>query len=322
MSGVRPFRFGIKVATDPGDIPSREAWITLARKAEDLGYATFCIADHVVNEYLPIAALMCVADATSTLRIGSCVFDNNYRHPVLLAKEVAALDVLSAGRFELGLGAGSLRVDYDQSGLPFDPPGVRIQRLAESVSLLKQFFTQDSVTFAGEYYRVTDLAGSPKPAQRPHPPIFIGGGGKKLLTLAAREADIIGVEARLKNDQGAAAPGERTEAALAQKVALLREVAGERFGAIELNYGFGFGGVIVTDNRQRAAEQRARERAAMGMSITAEEILANPYLLIGTVEQMVETLQRRREQLGFSYLQVFFQDIDAFAPVVARLAGT
>ncbi len=318
MSTTRPFRFGIKVATDPGDIPTREAWIALARKAEDLGYATFSIADHVINEYLPIAALMFVADATRTLRIGSCVFDNNYRHPVLLAKEVAALDLLSGGRFELGLGAGSLQIDYDQSGLPFDRPGVRIQRLAESVALLKQFFTQDAVTFAGEHYTVTNLAAFPKPAQRPYPPIFIGGGGKKLLTLAAREADIIGVEAQLQSGQGGSDPSERTEAALGQKMALLREVAGERFAAIELNYGFQ--AVIVTENRRQAAEQRARERAATG--VTAEQILANPYLLIGTVEQMVETLQRRREEFGVSYLQVFFQDIDAFAPVVARLAGT
>ncbi len=316
MSNARPFRFGIKVATDPGDIPTREAWITLAHKAEDLGYATFSVADHYINEHLPIAALMFVADATSTLRIGSCVFDNNYRHPVLLAKEVAALDLLSGGRFELGLGAGSLRIDYDQVGLPFDRPFVRVQRLEESVSLLKQFFTQDSVTFAGEYYTVTDLPAFPKPAQRPHPPIFIGGGGKKLLTLAAREADIIGVEARLKDDQGGVDPGERTEAALGQKVELLREAAGERFASIELNYGFG--AVILTDDRQQAAEQRARDR---GTGVTAEEILANPYLLIGTVEHMVETLERRREQFGISYLQVFFQDIDVFAPVVARLAG-
>jgi probable F420-dependent oxidoreductase len=316
MSAPRPFRFGIKVAMDPGDIPSREAWIALARKAEDLGYATFTIADHFVNEYLPIAALMFVADATSTLRIGSCVFDNNYRHPAVLAKEVAAIDWLSGGRFELGLGAGALQVDYDQSGLQFDRPSVRIQRLAESVSILKQFFTQDSVTFTGEHYRVTDLAGFPKAAQRPYPPIFIGGGGPKLLTMAAREADIIGVERRLQDGQGTIDPSESTEAALGQKVALLRETAGERFAAIELNYGIA--ALIVTEDRRQAAEQLARQRRR---GETAEEILSNPYLLIGTVELMVETLQRRREQFGVSYLQVLFQDIDVFAPVVARLAG-
>lgn len=305
------------MATDPGDIPTREGWITLARKAEDLGYATFSVADHYINEMLPIAALMYVADATSMLRIGSSVFDVNYRHPVLLAKEVAAIDWFSGGRFELGLGAGALRVDYDHVGLPFDPPGVRIQRLAESVSIFKQFFTQDSVTFTGEHYRVTDLPAIPKAAQRPHPPIFIGGGGKKLLTLAAREADIIGVEAKQQDDKGNAVPGERTEAALGQKVAMLREVAGERFAALELNYGFRW--VMVTEDRQQAAEQHARERAATG--VTAEQVLADPYLLIGSIEYMVETLQRRREQFGISYLQVFFQDIDVFAPAVARLAG-
>jgi probable F420-dependent oxidoreductase len=316
VSKVRPFRFGIKVATDPGDIPAREDWIALARKAEDLGYATLSLADHYINEMLPIAALMHVADATSTLRIGSCVFDVNYRHPVLLAKEVAAIDWFSGGRFELGLGAGALRIDYEQVGLPFDPPGIRVQRLAESVSIFKQFFTQDAVTFSGEHYKVTNLPAVPKAAQRPHPPIFIGGGGKKLLTLAAREADIIGVEAKLQDDRGSSLPSEFTEAALGQKVALLREIGGERFDMLELNYGFRT--VISTEDRQRAAEEFAQKR---GRGEAAEEILANPYFLIGAVEQMVETLQRRRELFGISYLQVFFQDIDVFAPVVARLAG-
>jgi len=318
VSNVRPFRFGVIVATDPGDLPTREAWITLARKTEDLGYSTFLVADHFINGHLPIAALMLVADATRTLRIGSGVFDNNYRHPVLLAKEVAAIDQFSGGRFELGLGAGALEVDYDQSGLPFDPPGVRIRRLAESVALIKQFFTQDSVTFAGEYYRVTDLAGFPKPAQHPHPPIFIGGGGKKTLTLAAREADIAGLEGRVVDAAGTFDAFEHSEAALAQKVAFLREAAGERFPAIELNYGVAH--VIVTENRRQVAEQRARERAATGL--TPEQVLDDPYLLIGTVEQIVETLQRRREQYGISYLHVFSDELDVFAPVVARLAGT
>jgi alkanesulfonate monooxygenase SsuD/methylene tetrahydromethanopterin reductase-like flavin-dependent oxidoreductase (luciferase family) len=173
------------------------------------------------------------------------------------------------------------------------------------------------VTFPGQHYHVTDLPAIPKAAQRPHPPIFIGGGGNQLLTLAAREADIIGVEAKLQDDRGGSAPSERTEAALGRKVAMLREVAGERFAEIELNYGFR--AVILTEDRQQAADQLA---SARWTRMTAEEILADPYLLIGTVEQMVDTLQRRREQLGFAYLQIFFQDIDAFAPVVARLAGT
>ncbi len=318
MSSARPFRFGIQVATDPGDIPSREAWVRLARRTEDLGYSTFLMADHFVNEYLPIAALMFVADATTTLRIGSCVFDNNYRHPALLAKEVAALDQFSGGRVELGLGAGALQVDYDHSGLPFDRPAARIRRLEESVSLIKQFFTQDSVTFAGQYYTVTDLPAFPKPAQRPHPPIFIGGGGRKTLQLAAREADIAGLEHRVKDGADTFAAFEHSEAALAQKVEFLREAAGERFAAIELNHGIRK--IIITEDRRQAAEQRARERAATG--VTADEILDDPYMFIGTLDYLVETLQRRREQYGISYLHVPFQDLELFAPVVARLAGT
>ena len=243
MSKTRPFRFGIQVAMDPGDIPSREAWITLARKAEDLGYSTFLIADHYVNEYLPIAALMFVADATSTLRVGSCVFDNNYRHPALLAKEVAAIDWLSGGRFELGLGAGALQIDYDSAGLPFDRPGVRIRRLEESVSLIKQFFIHDSVTFAGEYYTVRELPGFPKPAQSPHPPIFIGGGGKKTLTLAAREADIVGLEHRVKDGDDTFDAFEHSEAALAQFLRALRIIP---LAAISLDQFVGFFGTPGT----------------------------------------------------------------------------
>jgi probable F420-dependent oxidoreductase len=317
MSSARPFRFGIQVANDPGDIPSRAAWVSLARRAEDLGYSTFLMADHFVNEYLPIAALMFVADATKTLRIGSCVFDNNYRHPALLAKEVAALDQFSGGRFELGLGAGALQIDYYHSGLPFDRPGVRIQRLEESISLIKRFFTQDSVTYTGQHYTVTDLPAFPKPAQRPHPPIFIGGGGRKMLQLSAREADIAGLEHRVKDGDDTFDAFEHSEARLAQKVAFLREAAGERFAAIELNHGIRK--IILSEDRRQVAEQRALARASTG--VTAEQVLEDPYMFIGTIDFLVDTLQRRREQYGVSYVHVPFQDIEVFAPVVARLAG-
>ena len=313
MSHTRPFRFGLM---GPDNFTSREEWITLARKAEDLGYDTVLIGDHYLDTYLPIAALMCVADATRTLRIGSGIFDTNYRHPAQLAKEVAALDLLSGGRFELGLGAGADQADYDAVGQPFDRPGVRIRRLEESVTILKHFFTQDSVTFTGEHYTVTNLPAIPKPAQRPYPPFFIGGGGKKMLTLMAREADIASVEHQVKDAYNTFDAYEHSEAALAEKVAFLREAAGERFPAIELHHGMY--PVIITDDRQHAAAQRARERR---WRVTAEQYLANPYMFIGTVEYLVETLQRQREQYGISYLTILFQDIDVFAPVVARLAG-
>lgn len=312
MSNARTFRFGIAVSED---VPSREAWIALARKTEDLGYAIFLVADHYVNEYLPIAALMAAADATRALRVGSFVFDNDFRHPALLAKEVAALDLLSGGRFELGIGAGWHRPEYEQVDLPFERAGVRISRLEEALSIIKQFFTQETVTFAGNHYTVTDLKAFPKPTQRPYPPIFIGGGGKKVLTLAGREADIVGLDVREKDD-GTVEASERVEAALAQKVEWVRQAAGERFSTIELN--MLIRAVVITEDRQQAAEQRARER---GPGVTAEDILANPYLLIGTVEQVVEALQRRREQFGVSYLTVFSEHMEAFAPVVARLAG-
>ncbi len=314
MSDARPFRFGLAVT---GGVSSREEWIGLARRAEDMGYATLLVADHYVNEYLPIAALMAAADATSTLRVGSYVFNNDFRHPVQLAKEVAALDRLSGGRFELGLGAGWYRPEYDQVGLPFESAGVRIRRLAEGVSIIKQFFTQDSVTFSGDHYTVADLKAFPKPTQRPYPPILIGGGGRQVLTLAGREADIVGLELREKND-GTVDASERTEAALAQKVEWVQQAASERFSTMELN--LLIRAVILTEDRQQAAEKRAREQWT-GETVTAEEILANPYLLIGPVEHVVEALLRRREQFGISYLTVHVRDAEVFAPVVAHLAG-
>jgi probable F420-dependent oxidoreductase len=313
MTNARPFRFGV---ADGDGVPSREAWATLVRRAEDLGYATFLIADHYVNEFPPISALMAAAYVSSTIRIGSFVFDNDFRHPAQLAKEVATLDLLSGGRFELGIGAGWHRPEYEQIGLPFDPARVRIDRLAEAVTIVKQFFTQETVTFAGTHYAVTNLQAFPKPLQRPYPPLFIGGGGQRMLTLAGREADIVGFLPRAKDD-GSFDADERTETALAQKVRWVQEAAGERFAAVELSQLMG--AVIVTSGRQQAAEQRAREEGLPG--VTAEHMLANPYLLIGTVEHIGEQLHRLREVYGISYFVVTVDEMEALAPVVARLAG-
>ena len=312
MSEVRPFRFGVAAES----APSREQWSTLVRRAEDLGYATFLLADHFVNEFPPIAALMAAADASRILRIGSFVFDNDFRHPALLAKEVATLDLLSGGRFELGIGAGWHRPEYEQVGLPFESAGVRINRLEEALSIIRQFFTQEAVTFAGSHYTVTDLQAFPRPLQRPHPPIFIGGGGKRMLTLAGREADIIGLHLKV-NDDGTVDASERSEAAIARKVAWVRQAAGERFAALELN--LLIGSVIITEDRQQAAEQFIRERGRSGT--TVEQLLASPYLLIGNVEQLAEQIQRLRAQFGISYIVVGSEDMESFAPLVARLAG-
>jgi len=286
------------------------------RKAEDLGYATFLLADHYVNEFPPIAALMAAADATKTLRVGSFVFDNDFRHPALLAKEVAALDLLSGGRFELGIGAGWHRPEYEQVGLSFDRAGVRIDRLEEAIGIIKQFFTEEAVTFAGNHYTVTDLKAFPKPLQRPHPPILMGGGGKRLLTLAGREATIIGLHLKV-NDDGTVDASERTEAALAQKVEWVRQAAGERIAAVELN--LLVANVIITQDQWQAAEQYLRERGRPGT--TVEQLLANPYMLIGSVEQLTERIQRLRELFSISYLVLDTEYMEAFAPVVARLAN-
>ena len=312
MSNARPFRFGVITES----APSREQWTTLVRKAEDLGYATFLLADHYVNEFPPIAALMAAADATKTLRVGSFVFDNDFRHPALLAKEVAALDLLSGGRFELGIGAGWHRPEYEQVGLSFDRAGVRIDRLEEAIGIIKQFFTEEAVTFAGNHYTVTDLKAFPKPLQRPHPPILMGGGGKRLLTLAGREATIIGLHLKV-NDDGTVDASERTEAALAQKVEWVRQAAGERIAAVELN--LLVANVIITQDQWQAAEQYLRERGHPGT--TVEQLLANPYMLIGSVEQLTERIQRLRELFSISYLVLDTEYMEAFAPVVARLAN-
>ncbi len=313
MMNKRPFRFG---AVAEG-AQSRDAWIAKARKAEELGYSTFLMPDHFVTEFSLIAALMSVADATSKLRIGSIVFDNDFRHPAVLAREAATLDLLSGGRFELGLGAGWLPSEYEQTGIPFDPPSVRLSRLEEALSIIKGFFTEELVTFSGKYYTVTDLKGIPKPVQRPHPPIFIGGGGKRLLSIAAREADIIGVHAKVNAD-GTVDMDERFETTLAQKVEWLRQVAGERFNGLELNLLVSV--VMITENQRQAAEQYAHERG--WSEVTVEQVLGMPYFLIGSVDQIIEEIQMRRERFSISYIAVFDEYMEMFAPVVADLVGT
>src|SRR5262245_49660190 len=202
---------------------------------------------------------MAAADAAKTIRIGSFVFANDFRHPTQLAKEAAALDLLSDGRFELGIGAGWHQDEYNQIGLPFASASVRIERLAEALTILKQFFTQDSVTFTGAHYHVAGLTAFPKSVQRPHPPIFMGGGGKRLLTLAGQEADIVGLHLKVNAD-GTVDASERTEAALARKVEWIRQAAGERFGSLEMN--LLLSAVVCTEDRRQAAEERAREFAA------------------------------------------------------------
>jgi probable F420-dependent oxidoreductase len=238
---------------------------------------------------------------------------NDFRHPVVLAKEVATLDFLSEGRFEFGMGAGYLPIDYATSGIPLESPGIRISRLAEALQIMNGLFAEGPVTFSGTYYTITELEGTPKPFQRPHPPLFIGGGSRRLLSLAGRQADIVGLIPPAGGDWI-----DFTQASLvatAQRIEWVRQAAGERFDAVELNT-LVFA-VIVTDHRQTAAEQQA---AAWGT--TAAQLLESTHFLVGTVDQMVEDIQMWRERFGISYVTVFPDAMEAFAPVVARLAGT
>jgi probable F420-dependent oxidoreductase len=294
---------------------SAASWKALARKVEDLGYSRLTVSDHLDEQLAPIAALMAAADATSTLRVGAMVFCNDYRHPVVLAKEAATLDVLSGGRFELGLGAGWMAADYERAGIKLDPAGVRIARLEESIKLLKLLFGDEPCTFHGEHYRVEGLRGTPSPVQRPHPPILVGGGGRRILELAARHADIVGLNPTMAAGVIDASAGpDATEAATIRKIGWIRAAAGERFEHLELQTRVHL--VAVTDDRRGLVDALAPT-----FGLTPQEALASPHTLCGTVDQIVDDLVERRERLGLSAIGVGLDAIDALAPVVARLAG-
>ena len=310
---MRPFRFAVQTSS----APDAKTWRQRARDAESMGYSTLYIPDHFGEQWGPLVGLTVAAEATERLNVGALVFDNDYRHPVVLAKEAATLDVVSEGRFELGIGAGWLRSDYEQSGLPYDRPGVRIERLAESLAIMKALWTDGKASFSGEHYTVTDAIGDPRPHTRPHPRVCIGGGGRRVLSLAAREADIVGFNATLTAGYvGPEAAATATAEQFDQRVAWVRQAAGERLGQIELQCHTSF--VAVTPDRRSFAED-----LAPAFEITVEEALEIPLVLVGTIEQMCEQLIERRERYGFSYWVVSSDSgMEAFAPVVERLAGT
>lgn len=308
----RPFRFGIQCSTPPD--MSAKGWQNLARQIEDLGFHRLTVSDHLDDQLAPIAALMSAADATTQIRVGALVFCNDYRHPAVLAKEAATLDVLSNGRFELGLGAGWMVEDYHHAGIAMDKPSVRIARLEEAVQVMRGLLGPEPLHFHGEFYDVDGLAGTPKPLQRPLP-VLIGGGGERVLRLAGRHADIVGLNPPLPNGRidaaaGAAATAEATD----QKIAWVREAAGERFDQIELHTRVHL--ALVTDDRQGMAEA-----LAAGFGLTPQQALATPHALCGTVEEIVEDLLERRERHGISSIGLSLDAMESMAPVVAALAG-
>jgi probable F420-dependent oxidoreductase len=306
----RPFRFGIHMMER---VTSRAEWVEKVRKAEGLGYAILTVPDHFTTHLAWGPLLATAAAATTTLRFGTFVLDNDFRHPAVVAAEAGMLDVLSDGRFELGIGAGWARDDYASAGIAFEPGQMRFMRLTESVRIIRGLFADEPVTFAGEHYTITDMRGLVTPVQRPHPPLLIGGGGRRLLTFAAQEADIVSIVPRAL-PSGRLDDHDITAALVEEKLGWVRHAAWERGAAPELNVLIQR--VVVTDDRAHAATDLAARWGS-----TPPDILDSPFILAGSVEQIASVLQHRRERHGISYITVFERDFDAFAPVVALLAG-
>ena len=310
---MRPFRFGVNVRT----AGSAAEWAEKARRVEALGYSVLLVPDHLTDLLAPLPALVAAATATTRLRVGTAVLNNDFRHPVLTAREAATLDVLCDGRLELGLGAGHMRSEYEQTGLSFDPGATRVERLAEAVVILRRLLEGETVTFAGRHYHVTGHTIHPRPVQRPHPPIFIGGNAPRLLEVAAKEGDIVGLTGIAFRRGGTEPDVSDFRAAIVdQRVAFVRKAAGARVERVELSALVQR--VIVTDDRRKAAEELATGRWG---TLAPDDVLATPYVLIGTIDEMVDQLRARRERWGISYVMTHEAFIDALAPVVARLAG-
>ena len=308
---IKPFRFGVQVrrATDAA------SWVESGRRYEALGFDVVTMPDHFDDQLAPVPALQSLADATSTIRIGALVFDNDYKHPVVLAKELATIDMLSGGRLEIGLGAGWMATDYERSGIAYDAPGVRIDRFLEGLAIVRGAMGDGPFSFDGQHYRIDNYDGLPKPAQRPCPPVLIGGGGPRMLRIAAREADIVGINATLTS--GAVDHStfdSMTAEAVDDKVAIVRDAAGDRLSSIEMNIRAFL--VSITDDVPAALDGISAFTGSP-TSMIAE----SPFALVGPPSKLVEDLIARRERWGFSYVIVGPDEAEDFAPVIAALAG-
>jgi probable F420-dependent oxidoreductase len=308
---IKPFRFGVQASSQP----DRKSWIDLAKRTEAAGFDVLTMPDHFTDQLAPVPALMSVADATTKLRVGALVWDNDYKHPVVLAKELATMDLLSDGRLELGIGAGWMISDYEQSGIPYERAGLRIDRMIEGIDVMKGCFAEGVFSYSGKHYTITNYNGTPKPVQAPCPPILIGGGGKRVLTYAAQVADIIGINATMS--AGAVGPeaiSTMTAEAVDGKVEIVRESAGDRLNHVEMNIRAFL--VNITDDAAGAIS-----RLAAGMGVEESMIAETPFALMGPPSKLIEDLIARRERWGFSYVIVGGEDIEKFAPVVAALSG-
>ena len=311
MAHARRFRFGIQLSA----AKSGEDWAAQARKAEDLGYSTLFLPDHFGDQLAPLPAMMAAADATTELRVGTLVFDNDYKHPVVLAKEVATVDVLSGGRVEVGLGAGWMQSDYDQSGIPMEAPGLRVSRMEEGIAVLKGCFGPGPFSFSGEHYEITGYDAKPKPVQSP-PPLIIGGGARRVLSIAGREADIVGINPSIHSGQvDAAAARNGVAEETDRKVQWVKDGAGDRYDDLELNL-LQFAG-IVTDDRTGTMEQMAPL-----FGLAPDELDMYPHACIGSVEEIADDLRARRDRWDVSYIVFQGETMEPMAPVVAALRDT
>lgn len=315
MAHPRKFRFGVQLRRPLEGLD----WIATARLVEDLGYSTLFMPDHFNDQLGPIAAMTAAGASTESLVVGTLVFDNDYRHPVVLAKEMATIDMLFPGRCEVGIGAGWKRTDYAESGIPMDRPGVRVDRLVESVRVIRGLWGRGSFDFDGEYYAITDLTGTPEPATPGGPPLLIAGGAPRMLRFAGATADIVGVNPSIHSGEvDADAARDSLSDRIDEKFEWVRQGAGERFDEIEFNAWVPV--VAITDDADSVGGMIA---PGFGLAAAnAEQVLDSPMTMIGSVGQIVERLQRRRERWGFSYHVVDDPSVMALAPVIERLAGT
>lgn len=310
-----PFQFGCLAMTPVG---SQADWVEQARRAEARGFATLQVSDHFDRTPLPpLIALAAAAQVTSSIRLGTLVLDNDFRHPAVLAKEIAGLDVLSGGRVEIGLSAGWLDGDYEVSGIAKDRPGVRIARLSQAVQIIKAVLAEAGpATLDTGHYAVRGLVSTPPAVQQPHPPLLLGGGAPRMLTLAAREADIVGVN--MRNDEGRSGPVAARSAyrdAIDEKVTFVRDVAGQH-GRDPLLHVIAYW-AEVTEHPREALE---RKIAQLGIPVNADDIVDSPHCLVGPLNALIERLAEMRERWGVSYVTVYERDSASIAPLLAALA--
>lgn len=307
----RPFRFALTI----GGFDNRSSFIEAVRRAEDAGFDVLAGVDHI-GPPLGVLPMLAVAAEISRLRVSPMVIANEYRHPVLLAQDAATIDVLPEGRFELGIGTGWIKAHHMSAGFPYERGRVRVDRLAEAITVIKGCWSDPNFEFRGEHYQV-DLDGGPLPVQQPHPPLLIGGAGPRLLRLAGREADIVGITLTYGQTgfdtfgAAIATSGDR----IADQLSWVREGAGDRFPQLELS-------VMVHDLVATADADSAVETIAGRSGATKSQVLDSPHLLVGPTERMVDTLVERRERLGLSYVVFRGAHLVDASPVVKQLAGT